>query len=118
MPEMHGTASQPVSQPASQPAASQPGKAKKRAKEMARELKEEEKGALDLAALKVPTSKGVYWDRRRSRWRVQLKKYGKQWHEGLGAGIDDHTKAVASCIRDTRARPKMNSRRSSLDNRQ
>jgi hypothetical protein len=62
---------------------------------MARELKEEEKGALDLAALKVPTSKGVYWDRRRSRWRVQLKKYGKQWHEGLGAGIDDHTKAVA-----------------------
>jgi hypothetical protein len=62
-------------------------------KEERKRVKEEEKVALDLAALKVPKSKGVYWDRRRSRWRVQLSAHGKQWH--LGAGIDDHTKAVA-----------------------
>jgi hypothetical protein len=67
--------------------------AKKRAKEKARELKEEAKVALALAALEVPTSKGVRWNRRESCWKVQLSAHGKQWHLGY-FDFDDHTKAV------------------------
>ena len=50
---------------------------RKRAKEKAKELKEEKKVALALAALEVPTSKGVRRNRRESRWKVQLSAHGK-----------------------------------------
>jgi hypothetical protein len=70
-------------------------------KEMAKErkrLKEEKKVALALAALEVPKSKGVRWDRRHSCWKVQLSTHGKKWHLGH-FDFDDHTKAVAAYSR-------------------
>jgi hypothetical protein len=75
--------------------------AKERAKEMKEErkrVKEEKKVADNLAALEVPTSKGVRWDRRHSCWKVQLSAHGKKGHLGC-FGFDDHTKAVAAYSR-------------------
>jgi hypothetical protein len=69
--------------------------AKEKAKAKAKELKEEKKVALALAALEVPTSKGVCWDRGTSSWRVKLSAHGTSWHLGR-FGFDDHTKAVAA----------------------
>jgi hypothetical protein len=68
--------------------------AKKRAKEIEKVRAEEKKVADALEVLKAPTSKGVGWERRRSKWRVQLTAHGRQWHLGH-FGVDDHTKAVA-----------------------
>jgi hypothetical protein len=68
---------------------------KKDEKEERKRVKEEKKVANALAALEVPTSKGVRWDRRRSCWKVQLSAHGKKWHLGQ-FGFDDHTKAVAA----------------------
>jgi hypothetical protein len=65
----------------------------KRAKEEAK-VAEEKKAALALAALKVPTSKGVYWQRNRSKWEVQFGSNGKKWYLGC-FDFDDHTQAVA-----------------------
>jgi hypothetical protein len=69
-------------------------RAKEREKEMARELEEEKKVADNLAALKVPKSKGVRWDKGRSRWQVQLSAHRRQWQLGWFS-FDDHKKAVA-----------------------
>ena len=71
--------------------------AKKRARPYVK-LTEEKKVALTLAALEVPKSKGVYWDRRRSCWTVSLATHGKNWHLGR-FDFDDHTKAVAAYSR-------------------
>jgi hypothetical protein len=68
------------------------------AKVEAKRVKEEKKAALALAALEVPTSKGVLWDRNNSFWKVQLSAHGKKWHLGC-FGFDDHTKAVAAYSR-------------------
>jgi hypothetical protein len=76
---------------------------KERAKERKEErkrVKEEKKAALALAALEVPTNKGVCWDRSHSCWKVQLCAHGKTWHLGC-FGFDDHTKAVAAYSRHT-----------------
>jgi hypothetical protein len=67
-------------------------------KEKAKELKEEKKVALALAALEVPTSKGVVWHTQNASWKVQLSAHGKQWYLGR-FGFDDHTEAVALCKR-------------------
>jgi hypothetical protein len=61
-------------------------------------LKEEKKVALALAALEVPTSKGVGWNRKCSCWKVRLAAHGKIWHLGH-FDFDDHTKAVATYSR-------------------
>jgi hypothetical protein len=77
--------------------------AKERAKERKEERKrgeEEKKAALALAALEVPTNKGVCWDRSHSWWKVQLCAHRKTWHLGC-FGFDDHTKAVAAYSRHT-----------------
>jgi hypothetical protein len=66
---------------------------KEKAKEL-KELKEEKKVALALAALEVPTSKGVVWHTHRACWKVQLSAHGKQWYLGC-FDFDDHTEAVA-----------------------
>jgi hypothetical protein len=60
----------------------------------AKELKEEKKVALALAALEVPTSKGVVWLTHRACWKVQLSAHGKHWYLGR-FDFDDHTEAVA-----------------------
>jgi hypothetical protein len=73
-------------------------RAKEEAKKRAEERAEEKKAALALAALEVPTSKGVGWQRNRSKWRVQLAAHGKKWHLG-SFDFDDHTKAVAAYSR-------------------
>jgi hypothetical protein len=60
---------------------------------MARELKEEKKVADNLAALEVPKSKGVRWDKGRSVWQVQKQLGGGKWPWYFS--FDDHKKAVA-----------------------
>jgi hypothetical protein len=62
-------------------------------------LTEEKKVALTLAALEVPKSKGVGWDRKRSKWQVQVAAHGKIWHLER-FGFDDHTEAIALYERD------------------
>jgi hypothetical protein len=63
-------------------------------KEKAKELKEEKKVALALAALEVPTSKGVVWHTQNASWKVLVSAHGKQWYLGR-FDFDDHTEAVA-----------------------
>jgi hypothetical protein len=65
----------------------------KEAKGMARELKEEKEVARNLAALEVPKSKGVRWDKVRSVWQVQKQLGEKKWSWCFS--FDDHKKAVA-----------------------
>ena len=73
----------------------------KRAKEAKEEAKarkkveqEEHRAAMALAALEIPKSMGVGWNRKNCKWEVQFMSNGKNRHLGY-FDFDDHTKAVA-----------------------